>query len=165
MKNSNQIIYLILTLIIGVFSLFLVYDFFLKFSYLLSYRLNNILKPQTLHSIYIFLVFIFSIPSLILNIKLIGKSYNKKSNIQTTSLLDEIELSPTISEYYSKLWWAYLIFCLLYILHPLMLLIILLDKHVTINYPTALTFIIIVNILTGVFLLINVKNLKLNKLL
>lgn len=166
MNNSNQIISLILTLIIALFSLFLVYDFFFKFRHLLHYRLNNILKPYNLQFVYIFLVFIFSIPSIMLNIKLIRKqTNNKESNIQSTSILDEFERNPTISEHYLKLWWTYLIFCLLYTFHPFMFLIVLLDESVTIGAPIGLTLIIIVNILTGVFLLINVKNLKYKKLL
>lgn len=163
MKTTNQIICLILTLIIALFSLFLVYDFFFKFRHLLHFKLRSILSlnVQTLQFVYIFLIFIFSIPSLILNIKLISKNtYNKDSNLQTSRISDEAESNPTMYEHYSKLWWTYLIFSLLYILQPLMYLIVVMDESIMIGSLIGFTLVIIVNVLTGIFLLINVKNLK-----
>lgn len=57
-------------------------------------------------------------------------------------------------------WRWYYLFSLLFLLHPVMILIITLDNNISVNNPIGVTIIVLMNILMGIYLITNSRKSK-----
>lgn len=158
MDKKLQVIPFALTLLITVLSFLIVYDTLSRFGFI--FLINNIFSLPVIHAIYVFFMLILCIPTLRFHLLVLRKKSDRINGKENNELIDEIENETLQNGGFKKAWKWYYLFTIVFLLHPLMLILITLDSGITVNNPIGVAMIIMINILLGIYLMINSKRAK-----
>lgn len=158
MNKNQQIIALIITLCISALSVLLVYDTLTRFSFQLI--IHNIFNTVFIHTVYVLLILILSFPALRFNLLLIQKkSYLTNKNLKN-ELLDSTKSESLENRKFKIAWKLNYLFSILFLFHPVMLLLIVMDNSMSINNPFGIIITTLINIVLGLYLIINSRKTK-----
>ena len=158
MNKNSQTLALTLTLIISLLSLLTVYDTLSRFGF--AYIINNIFSLPVIHTIYVFLILMLSFPALRFNFIILLKKRNQINVNMNNELIDANENETLQKRNVMIAWRWYYLFSVLFLLHPVMILIITLDSNISVNNPIGVTIIVLMNILMGIYLITNSRKSK-----
>lgn len=158
MNKTSQTIALIVTLFISLLSLLIVYDILSRFGFV--YIINNILSIPVIHTLYVLLILILSFPALRFNLIILRKKSYLINGEINNELIDTIENKVLQKRNFKIAWKWYYLFSIIFLLHSVMFMLITLDNSISINNPIGVTIIIMINILLGLYLIINSRKLK-----
>jgi hypothetical protein len=160
MNKSNQKIALIITLFISVISLMTVFDTLSRFSFIFKDITSNIFSTPVIHTIYILLILILSFPALRFNFMTIKKRSYMTNEKMNNELLDSSTSDIEEKRKFINAWKWYYLFSIIFLCQPGMFIFIVLDKNTSINNPIVIITITLINILLGLFLIINARKTK-----
>lgn len=158
MNKNSQTIALTLTLIISILSLLTVYDTLTRFSFV--YMINNIFSIPVIHTLYFLLILILSFPALRFNLMILRKKSDKSNGKIENELIDAAEFDALKKRKFTVAWKWYYLFCVIFLLHPVMFLLITFDNRISVSNPIGVTIIILINILLGIYLMNNSRKSK-----
>lgn len=160
MNKHFQILSLIITLFISGLSVLFVYDTFSRFNFSFVVVINNLFITPVIHALYVLLILVLSFPALRFNLLLLQEKSNLKNRDTINEILDSSQIAAAKERTLKKAWrWHYL-FSILFLLHPLMFLLVSIDKNITITNPLGFIIISLINMFLGLYLVINSRKMK-----